>query len=156
LGTYNVRVKARDIWGAGSIWSEPLAVTITDNNPPDTPEITGPGQGEPGNPYLYNVRADDLDGHDLYYFIDWGDGTNSSWLGPYVSGTQIHETHTWTEEGNYTIRAKTKDILDMESEWGALQVTMPTEYQFSLQTFLQHLFDRFPRMFPILRYLLGY
>ena len=147
LGTFDVKVKARDFWGAGSSWSEPLAVTITDNNPPDTPVITGPGEGKPGKPYLYNILTNDLDGHNIYYFVDWGDNTTSDWLGPYVSGTQIHLTHTFTEEGNYTIKAKAKDILDMESDWGTLKVVMPTEYKFSLSVFLEHLFT-IPAPFP--------
>ena len=90
LGTYNVKVKARDIWGAGSIWSEPLVVTITDNNLPSIPDITGPSEGKPGNSYLYNFVSVDLDGQNVYYYVDWGDNTTSGWLGPYISGTQIH------------------------------------------------------------------
>jgi hypothetical protein len=156
LGTYDVKVKARDIWGAGSHWSESLTVTITDNNPPNMPQITGPGQGKPGNPYLFNILSEDLDDHNIYYFVDWGDNTTSGWLGPYVSGTQIHLTHTWTGEGTYTVKAKAKDTMDAESSWGTLQVVMPLEYKFSFTVFLQHLLEKFPNMFPVLRHLLGY
>ena len=42
----------------------------------------------------------DLDGHNIYYYVDWGDNTTSGWLGPYISGTQIHLTHSWSEKGN--------------------------------------------------------
>jgi hypothetical protein len=156
LGTYNVKVKARDVWGAGSKWSEPLTVTITDNNPPDMPQITGPSEGKPGNPYLFNIVTNDLDGHNIYYFVDWGDNTTSEWQGPYISGTQIHLTHTWSEKGTYTVKAKAKDSLDAESEWGTLQVVMPMEYKFSFTIFLQHLLEKYPNMFPILRHLMGY
>jgi hypothetical protein len=76
-----VKVKARDVWGAGSYWSDALDVTITDNNLPDIPEITGPGEGKPGNPYLYNFIAGDLDGHTISYYVDWGDNTSSGWVG---------------------------------------------------------------------------
>jgi hypothetical protein len=156
LGTYNVKVKARDIWGAGSHWSESLTVTITDNNPPNTPVITGPGEGTPGNQYLFNILTQDLDDHDVYYFVDWGDNTTTGWLGPYVSGTQIHVTHSWAETGTFTVKAKAKDSMNAESDWGILQVKMPTEYTFSFSVFLQHLLEKFPNMFPVLRHLIGY
>lgn len=156
LGDYEIKVRARDIWGASSGWSEGLQVTITDNTPPEIPEITGSTQGKPGNEYLYNLLTTDLQNQEIYYFVDWGDNTTSGWLGPYVSGTQIHITHSWTEQGTYTVKAKAKDSMDMESDWGTITVVMPTDYRFSLQVFLQQLLELFPRMFPILRNLMGF
>ncbi|KYK23462.1 hypothetical protein AYK25_06690 [Thermoplasmatales archaeon SM1-50] len=156
LGAYEIRVRARDIWGASSDWSEALNVTITDNTPPEIPEITGTIEGKPGNEYLYNLLTTDPQDQEIYYFVDWGDNTTSGWLGPYVSGTQIHVTHSWTSQGTYTVKAKAKDSLDMESDWGTLTVVMPMNYKFPLQVFLQQLLEQFPRMFPILRYLMGY
>ena len=156
LGTYDVKVKARDTWGATSIWSEPLVVTITDNTPPEIPQITGPGEGKPGSQYRYNLLTTDAQAHEISYFIDWGDGTNSTWLGPYVSGTQIHVNHAWSEKGTFAVKAKAKDSMGAESDWGTLEVVMPRDYQFSLNAFLQHLLEQFPNMFPILRHLMGY
>jgi hypothetical protein len=128
LGTYAVRVKARDVWGAGSKWSDSLMVTITDNTPPDAPVITGPAEGTPGVSYLYNIVTTDPQGQEIRYWIDWGDNTSSGWLGPYVSGTEIHVNHAWSAEGDYTIRAKAKDIMDMEGEWGNFTVAMPFDF----------------------------
>jgi hypothetical protein len=156
LGTFDVKVKARDVWGAGSKWSEVQTVTIRDNNPPSIPEVTGPAEGKPGSPYLFNFVSEDLDGHDISYFIDWGDNTTSDWMGPYVSGTILHQTHTWAEQGTYTVKAKAKDSMGAESDWGTFEVAMPVDYHFSLSVFLQHLFEKFPNMFPILRHVLGY
>jgi hypothetical protein len=156
LGTYTVKVKARDIWGAGSPWSEPLQVVITDNTPPEIPQITGPAEGKPGNSYLYNLLTTDAQDQNIYYYVDWGDNTTTGWLGPYLSGTQIHVHHAWDTKGTYTVKVKAKDSMDSESDWGILQVVMPTEYKFSLNAFLQHFFEQFPHMFPLLRHLLGY
>jgi hypothetical protein len=139
LGTFEVKVKARDIWGATSIWSEPLVVTITDNNPPNVPEITGPSEGVPGNEYLFNIVTIDLDGHNIYYFVDWGDNTTTEWLGPYVSGTMIHVTHSWTEQGDYIVKAKAKDTMGGESAWGTIDVVMPVEVHLGSTT--QQLFQ---------------
>jgi len=156
VGTYDVKVKAKDIHGAQSDWSVPLTLLIVDNNLPNTPTITGPASGKPDTQYLYNIVTDDLDGHNIYYFVDWGDNTTTGWLGPYVSGTQIHITHSWTEQRSYTIKAKAKDTMNGESAWGTLDVVMPTEYKFSFHAFLEHLLGMFPHMFPILRHLMGY
>ena len=138
LGVYDVKVKARDVWGAGSIWSETLTVTITDNTPPNVPEITGPNSGKPGNEYLYNIQTTDAQGQNIYYFVDWGDNTTTDWLGPYVSGTLIHVTHSWTTRGDYTIRVKAKDTMLSESDWGTLQITMPMDD--SLEGYSQQVF----------------
>ena len=127
LGVYDVKVKARDVWGAGSIFSDPLTVTITDNTPPAGPEITGPSSGKPGNQYLYNIVTTDAQNQNIYYLIDWNDSTITGWLGPYLSGTEIHVTHSWTATGDYTIRVKAKDTFDAESIWGTLQITMPLD-----------------------------
>jgi hypothetical protein len=134
LGTYDVKVKARDVWGAGSKWSDPLAVTITDNNIPTIPEVTGPAEGVPGNDYLYNFISEDLDGHTVYYFVDWGDNTTSGWLGPYIQGTMIHVTHSWSETGTYIVKAKAKDQMDGESDWGTLTFVVPFEVGFNSAT----------------------
>ena len=50
-----------------------------------------------------------------------------------------------------------KDMLDVESPWSTLEVSMPVNQpvQNHVFPFLQRLFDRFPNAFLILRYLLG-
>ncbi|MFO7677789.1 MAG: C25 family cysteine peptidase, partial [Thermoplasmatota archaeon] len=145
LGEYHVRVRARDVWGSGSIWSETLVVTITDNTPPSIPEITGPSSGKPGVTYLYNIVSTDAQNHNIYYYVDWGDETTSDWIGPYVSGNMIHLTHSWEEKGTYEIKVKAKDSLDAESEWGYLEFVAPvnlfsshTLYQRFLHFLLSH------------------
>lgn len=155
LGVYNVTVKARDIWGATSTRSDPLLVTITDNTPPDKPEITGPTEGKPGKPYLFNTVTSDAQGHEIYYFIDWGDDTSSGWLGPYVSGTMIHITHTWAVKGSYVVKVKAKDSMESESDWSTLSIAMPKDYRLSIQMMLQRIFERFPHLFPLLKTLVG-
>ena len=75
------------------------------------------------------------------------------WIGPYNSEEEVIVSHTWDEEATYTIKAKAKDIHDAESDWGTLTVTMPVNQQSTNSMFLRFL-ERFPRAFPILRYLL--
>jgi plastocyanin len=156
LGTYNVTVKARDINGAGSPTSEPLTVVVTDNTPPFDPTITGPAQIKPKVTETFTFNATDEFDHDVTFDIDWGDGNGASGLGPYHSGETFELTHTWARKGAYSIRAMATDSFGAESNWTYLEVVCPTDYQFSLEIFLQHLFERFPYMFPILRHLIDY
>ena len=74
----------------------------------------------------YNTYTTDPQDDDIYYLFDWGDGTQSQWLGPYSSGDTCTGTHTWEEEGNYEIKVKAKDPEGHESEWSdSLTVAMP-------------------------------
>jgi len=87
------------------------------SNPPAAPTITGPTFGLVNKEYTYTVVATDPDGDDVYYYIDWGDNSNSGWIGPYNSGTQVPASHTWNSPGTYVIRAKAKDVHHVSSEW---------------------------------------
>jgi hypothetical protein len=127
--TYVVRVKARDINFVSSEWSDPLYVSILVDRPPNTPVITGPAKGTVGNTYLYTFTTTDADGDMVYYYIDWGDDQVTEWVGPYNSGATATVTHVWSQEGSYTIKAKAKDVYDVESDWGELTITMPVSIQ---------------------------
>jgi hypothetical protein len=126
------------------------------NQPPDAPTITGPNKGKIGVATMYNFSTIDPNGDDVHYFIDWGDSTNSSWIGPYSSGATVTKSHTWTTKGTYIIKAKAKDTYGNESNWSTLSVTMPLSYEPPRHPFLLWLVERFPHAFPILRHLLGY
>ncbi len=124
-GTYTVRAKARDIYHASSGWSTPIMMEITTDHAPNTPTLTGPAEGKPGNSYKYSLTTTDLDGDMVFYYIDWGDNTSSGWIGPYNSGATASANHQWAAKGTYTVQAKAKDIYNVESGWATLEVTMP-------------------------------
>jgi len=124
------------------------------NDPPGTPTIEGETHGYYGESYDYTFIATDLDEDDIWYYIDWGDGTIEDWFGPYDSGEEVVMSHTCDEEDTYIIRAKAKDIFDAESDWGTLEVTMPVN-QLVQYPLIQWFLERFPNAFPIFRYLLG-
>jgi outer membrane protein assembly factor BamB len=119
------------------------------NDPPDKPDVTGPTSGKAGTSYDYTFTTTDPDGSVIWYFIDWGDNTDTGWLGPYDSGTTIIRSHTWSAKGIYNIRCKAKDPYGAESEWGELEVTMPKSQQATYSLFL-----RFLGQFPLLEKLL--
>jgi hypothetical protein len=130
--------------------------TTRANQPPNPPTITGPSEGKVGTAYGYNFTAIDPNGDEVFYFIDWGDTTNSGWIGPYASGEQITRSHTWSTKGAYTVKAKAMDIHGNESDWAQLQVKIPVSINMPFHQLIEKLFQRFPHAFPILRHLLGY
>ena len=122
-------------------------------SPPSTPDIDGPASGHYGEEYDYTFTAIDPESDDIWYYVDWGDDSNSGWLGPYNSGEAITLSHIWNEEDTYTLRCKAKDTLGGVSEWATLEVTMPINQQSTHHIFHWFL-DQFPNAFPILRHLL--
>ncbi len=124
------------------------------NDPPDKPSIDGPTSGKVGTFYDYTAQTTDHDDNDIWYFLYWGDGSGTGWLGPFDSGEDVTKHHRWTEKGTYNITCKAKDVYGEESDFGTLEVTMPKNLQSSNSLFIRFL-EGHPRMFPILRYLLG-
>ena len=124
------------------------------NNPPNAPDIAGPASGKAGTEYDYTFISTDPNGNQVYYYIEWGDDATEEWIGPYESGEEIIKSHTWDEQGAYTIRAKTKDIYDAESEWSYLEITMPKNKQSANMLFLQ-LLERLFGSFPLLEQVLS-
>jgi len=156
LGTYSVKTQARDEHGAMSTWSDSLLVTIVEVEPPNPPIIDGPTHGKAGVAYSYTFVSTNPEANDVYYWIEWGDGAQTGWIGPYPSGQIVTVNHTFTKKGIYMIKAKAKDVYNAESAWATLEVSMPKNIAFSFNFFVSQLFERFPHMFPILRHLIGY
>lgn len=124
------------------------------NEAPDIPHIDGKINGEAGVEYTYSFCTDDPDGDAIYYWIDWGDSCPAvEWIGPYPSGVCMTLSHNWTDQGDYTIKSKAKDLYDAESDWGYLDISMPMSQQ--SQGWLFQFLQKYPRIFPILRELLG-
>ena len=122
-GTYKIKVRAYDK-NKWSDWSQSKTITITEkppqpeNNPPDTPEKpSGPSTGETNTSYSYSTKTIDPDNNQVYYWFDWGDGTNTGWKGPYNSNTTISVSHSWNKPGTYEIKVKAKDTNNAESPW---------------------------------------
>ena len=128
------------------------------NNPPNTPTITGPTSGKAGEYHRYIFQTTDPEGHEIYYYVDWGDDTSThGWAGPYNSGEALSLDHLYTFEGTYIIKAKAKDEYDSESDWATLKVSMPKNKPYVNTPFLQlleNLLQNHPYVFPVLKYLL--
>jgi outer membrane protein assembly factor BamB len=142
----------------GSTYSEYgylYAIGVLDPDAPTAPTIIGKIKGKVEKSYDYIFRSTSPVGNDIFYQIDWGDGSITDWIGPYNSGERITLNHSWTDKGTYTIKARAKDIDNNWGPWGELEVTMPKNKElFITHPILNWLLARFPNAFPILRYLL--
>jgi len=110
------------------------------SGPPETPTIDGPLNGEIRVEYDYTVMTSDPDNNNIFYYVDWGDSTNSGWVGSSASGEEMIVTHKWTTQGDFLVRAE-------------LEVTMPVNQQ-TRHPLFQRFLERFPNAFPLLRHLL--
>jgi subtilisin family serine protease len=128
---------------------------------PYKPTVNGPSNGKVDDTLTYTAITWDPNGENIYYWFDWGDGTDSGWKGPYTSGQFGSADHKWSSTGTYTVKAKAKDINNKESEWSdPISVTVPRNkysqrsQQSSQQSIIQ-LLQQFPNAFPILRFIFG-
>lgn len=143
-GTYAIKVKAEDEHGEESGYSPTLTVIITEENAPYKPYINGPTSGKIDISYIYTASTTDPEGDQLYYFFDWGDGTNSGWQGPYNSGQQASVSKEWSNQGTYVVKVKAKDADGKESVWSdPLSVTMPKQFNLIAQI-IQWIITHFP------------
>lgn len=132
-GSYAFHIWANDNSGNANI-SEDKIFKIVLGSPPEKPQITGQTNGTVGDTYTYTFSSTDPDGDNVYYYIDWGDGTNTSWFGPFASGVPQQKDHSWSKKGTYTIMIIAKDTKGLESPWGTLKVTMPKGLQSDQQS----------------------
>lgn len=111
-----------------SNWDEFLIefLEIDENTPPNKPIITGPNKGSPEKEYEFIITTSDSENDDVYYYVDWGDGNSSGWIGPYYIEEEITVEHTWSTKGTYNVRVKAKD--SSESDWGTFVIKMPKNY----------------------------
>jgi hypothetical protein len=153
-GTYQVTVKAKDASSESPV-SDPLSVSI--NSPPNKPaRPSGTANGKINVEYSYTDSTTDPDGDQVYYLFDWGDGTNSSWIGPYNSGATATAKHTWTVQGSYQIKVKAKDTSGATSDWSdPLGVSMPLTQNAPLRSALLWFLQWVAQRFPLLEKLLG-
>ena len=90
-------------------------VTIYGNLPPSIPsQPSGVTTGYRSISYNYSVSTTDPDGNQVYYWIDWDDGNNTGWLGPYNSGNTCISSHSWGTIGAYDVKVKAKDTNGAE------------------------------------------
>jgi len=139
-GTFEVRVRAEDIHGAYSYFSDPLIVNISgENHPPLTPTINGPNSGSPNKEYEFKFVAEDPDNDQVSFFIDWGD-LSTNYTNFVSSGESVKVSHTWLDEGEYEIKVKAIDENGLESEPAYFEVKI-SKGRFRIYDFVKQILD---------------
>jgi hypothetical protein len=137
LGSFMVKVRAKDVYGVRSDWSDTLIVIVSDNRPPNVPTINGPNHVKVGVTQDYEISSIEPDGQVVYFFIYWGDGGYTGWIGPYNSSEVVIISHKWDKKGSFTINARAKDVVGYESNWTQLKITVPRNTN-TVNTLLYH------------------
>jgi outer membrane protein assembly factor BamB len=137
LGEFNIVLTVTDDENTVSIDHTKANIEeIPQNNPPTLPTINGPTQGKINEKHDFILRSKDIDGDDIYYILDWGDGSHLDHYGPYQNDIDVLVNHTWSEQGDYTLKCKVKDIHDLESDWSSFNLNIPrTNFQIRLFQF---------------------
>ncbi len=132
-------------WYYGMVVCGDPTLFIIKNDHPRSPDINGPINGKLRINYDYIFESDDPDDENIYYYVDWGDETNSGWLGPYSSGYELTLSHSWTKNRTYEIKVRVKDVNNLLSPWTTLEVNIPRTQQnriinwFYTHPFLQYI-----------------
>jgi len=125
-------------WGPGNYWGDydgsgvyTLGSGNIDSNPKYPLDIEVPPKkpmkysilesGKTNKEFTCKYISSDLNGDEITFTFDWGDGTSEESYGPYpTDGESVIKQefkHTWTEEGSYNIKVKARDSTGKESVW---------------------------------------
>jgi hypothetical protein len=128
-GSYGVTAQARSATNTAVVSSPSSALTVNITaqesiSAPSTP--SGPTSGTAGTVYSYSTggSTDNL-GNPVQYLFNWGDGTNSGWLG---TGT-TSASHSWAA-GSYGVTAQARSATNtsvVSSPSGALTVNITVQ-----------------------------
>ena len=114
-GVFTVKAMARSVANTSFVSnpSNGLVVTVESVSPPNM--LSGTATGLPNTQYTYSTggAVSNL-GHQVQYFFDWGDNTNSGWL-PIGTTTA---TKAWppgnsTNKGVYSVKARARCATDV-------------------------------------------
>ncbi len=126
-------------------FGDPSLIIASESQPPIKPEKpNGTINGQIKTEYTYSTISFDPENDKIFYLFEWGDGTNTDWIGPYESGEKVEANHTWMEKGNYNLRVKAKDENGVQSDWSdPLPINMPYNEKINFIRFFINFFERY-------------
>ena len=119
------------------------------NQPPQKPVISGKHKGNIEKEYQYFISSIDPEGGDIYYYINWSDGSETQYIGPYPSAEEVAVNHTWLEEKTFAIKVIALDGFQAESDMATFEVSMPKSKLIfnQMSIFIEMLREIFPILF---------
>jgi len=128
-----------------------------ENFPPIVPRRpAGSVECKKDTKYSYYVKTKDANKDKIYYKMNYGDGTESEWIGPVDSGDIVEFKNSW-DIGNYSLKVKAKDSKGAESDWSdILQISVSTKKtkQVISDPIFYRLQNTFPQLLQILQRLI--
>jgi hypothetical protein len=76
---------------------------------PLVPMLLAPTLAQRGDSIRVRVSSYDADADSVYFFVQWGDGTESGWVGPVASADDCEIYHVYVDTGFFSVLAKAKD-----------------------------------------------
>ena len=129
-GTFNVRVKAKDVKGAESNWSDILQVNVISNDYPTKPEVTGPSEGIAGHWITFSVKSKDIDIDQIRYVFN-GSEEYTIWTDYNDSGEIVNINYRWGEtwykiedKRIFTFKIRGQDIHGAYGPWYIQDITI--------------------------------
>ena len=103
---------------------------VTSYSPPSKPVASAAeNTGVIISDLSFSSQANDLDNHPLYYQWSWGDGSFSTWQGPFSAGQTVQTINQWKKPGTYETKVRARDVSGMDSEWSepiTIEITAPS------------------------------
>lgn len=105
--------------GGDDFYNFTVSVVAVINTAPTTPVVNGPKSAAQGEASEYNCVSTDPNGDQIYYNFSWGDGSFSSWRGPFDAGERCQVSHVWAGKGVFEVRVQAMDtnISSKKSNW---------------------------------------
>jgi hypothetical protein len=94
---------------------------------PLVPLLFVPDIAQRGDSVRATIFCYDKDADSLYFFVEWGDGTKSDWVGPAPSASDNYLYHTYGDTGVFAVLAKAKDETH-ETGWSDTSFIRIGEY----------------------------
>jgi len=102
----------------GSLWGNPDLTMGVVSRPPEIPEKPeGPDAWTIDIETTFTTVTTDPESNSIFYQFDWGDGTDSGWVGPFASGQTGEATHMWTSLGDFQINVRARDQYGVTCDW---------------------------------------
>lgn len=133
------------------------AINVLNNSPPTDPDITCPDRVSENRIFITRVVSTDPDDDPIYYRFNIGESDKpSNWIGPYDSGVEyVSGVGIFKYIGDITIAVQAKDKWGAESGWSYHTITFVEIKTKSIIPPPINILQNHPRMFPLLRQILG-
>jgi hypothetical protein len=97
------------------------------NSAPLLPSLLAPTLAQRGDSIRVRVLSFDKEDDSLYFLVEWGDGTESGWVGPVPSAIDYEIYHVYVDTGVFAVLARAKDETH-ETGWSDTSFIHVGEY----------------------------